>query len=140
MCDRHPNHIAFTGTRQGMTPIQRAVLRGMLRVVESTTFGHGCAVGADAEAHAIAKEEHYDIYGLPSNIEHQRAALTGFIFLAKQAPPLKRNRALVDWCDYLYACPATMQEIKRSGTWATIRYARQEGKEIVIVYPDGSLS
>lgn len=53
-------------------------------------------------------------------------------------PPLERNRDVVDASDVLLACPGGMAEEQRSGTWATIRYARKAGKPVVIVWPDGT--
>ena len=55
-------------------------------------------------------------------------------------PYLERNRAIVDACDILIACPKGMQEEQRSGTWATVRYARRRDRPIVIVWPDGTVT
>ena len=40
----------------------------------------------------------------------------------------------------LIAAPGGFVEERRSGTWATIRYARQAGRRIWVVKPDGSVS
>lgn len=40
-------------------------------------------------------------------------------------PPLLRNHVILDHTDHLEAFPKTSKEERRSGTWATIRYARQ---------------
>lgn len=37
----------------------------------------------------------------------------------------------------LIAFPPSKEEITRSGTWSTIRYARKCHKSLIIVYPDG---
>lgn len=50
-------------------------------------------------------------------------------------PPLKRNYDIVDACDILLAAPRTLTEELRSGTWATIRYARKTGKKYLILAP-----
>ena len=50
---------------------------------------------------------------------------------------LVRNHDIVDVCDVLVATPGQKEEQIRSGTWATIRYARKIRKQIIIVYPDG---
>jgi len=52
-------------------------------------------------------------------------------------PPLVRNRDIVDATDMLIAAPATRKEVLRSGTWATIRYAKKMKKWIYIIYPSG---
>jgi len=50
-----------------------------------------------------------------------------------------RNHKIVDICDILVAFPQTNSETVRSGTYATIRYARKCKKPIIIIYPDGSV-
>jgi hypothetical protein len=37
------------------------------------------------------------------------------------------------------AAPMSSAEILRSGTWATIRYARKAGKPVLIIWPNGEL-
>ena len=39
----------------------------------------------------------------------------------------------------LIACPASADEELRSGTWATIRYARRKLKRIYLILPDGTV-
>lgn len=46
---------------------------------------------------------------------------------------------MIDEIELLVACPSTAREILRSGTWATIRYARKARILIVRVNPDGSM-
>ena len=48
---------------------------------------------------------------------------------------IERNHDVVDTCDLLIAMPNTELEVVRSGTWATIRYARKLKKVIVILEP-----
>jgi hypothetical protein len=57
--------------------------------------------------------------------------------LAAPMPPLARDLLIVKSCDRLLACPGTMTEIIRSGTWATVRMARKAGRPITIVLPAG---
>jgi len=54
-------------------------------------------------------------------------------------PHLDRNRPIVDSCDVLLACPHGPEE-PRSGTWATIRYARKVGRKIFVFWPDGKVT
>jgi predicted Rossmann fold nucleotide-binding protein DprA/Smf involved in DNA uptake len=54
--------------------------------------------------------------------------------------PLDRNRDIVDAAAVLIAAPKEMTETLRSGTWATVRYARKQGKQVWIVWPDGTVS
>src|SRR6185295_3683952 len=53
--------------------------------------------------------------------------------------PLDRNHDIVDETQMLIAAPKGPEE-QRSGTWATVRYARKLGRRIVIVWPDGEVS
>jgi hypothetical protein len=50
-----------------------------------------------------------------------------------------RDHHMVDLSRRLIATPQTFEEQIRSGTWATIRYARKLRLKITIIYPDGSV-
>lgn len=49
------------------------------------------------------------------------------------------NRKIVDESDVVLACPPVMVEEFRSRTWAAVRYARQLGKSVIVVLPDGCI-
>jgi hypothetical protein len=49
-----------------------------------------------------------------------------------------RNRAVVDACDLVVACPPGAVEEPRSRTWAAVRYARRVGRPVVLIYPNGT--
>jgi hypothetical protein len=50
-----------------------------------------------------------------------------------------RNNNMVRSCQYLIAIPGSFQEQMRgSGTWQTLRFARKEHKPHTVIYPDGS--
>ena len=53
-------------------------------------------------------------------------------------PYLARNRDIVDASDLMLACPAEQQEVLRSGTWATIRYALKRDKHLIVIHPNGA--
>jgi len=50
---------------------------------------------------------------------------------------LERNRAIVDETDILLAAPLESEEQLRSGTWATVRYARKQHKTVLVIFPNG---
>jgi predicted Rossmann fold nucleotide-binding protein DprA/Smf involved in DNA uptake len=52
-------------------------------------------------------------------------------------PFLRRNRDIVDACQLLIVAPGEEAERRRSGTWATYRYARTVGRALLVVFPDG---
>lgn len=68
----------------------------------------------------------------------KRAWCTGD-FTYPEKDYLDRNRDIVNCTDILITCPSGYTEKLRSGTWATIRYARKIGKTVVIIFPDGSI-
>jgi hypothetical protein len=126
----------FTGTQQGCTEPQWTVL--LVELKKATEFHHGDCVGADAEAHAIAKSFGAWTVCHPPLIEKSRA----FTVNDETREPkdyLVRNHDIVDETAFMIACPKGMSEELRSGTWATIRYARKRGKSGIIIFPDGSV-
>ena len=116
--------IGFTGTREGMSAAQREQLVLVLMALAHAPaecrpeFHHGGAVGADAEADETAAREGYAVVVHPCS---------------PVLPPLTRNRNIVAECDVLVAAPRSDKEELRSGTWATVRYARQAGKPVVML-------
>jgi hypothetical protein len=50
-------------------------------------------------------------------------------------PYLKRNHDIVSACELLIATPKGHREQRRSGTWATIRFAGRNGVEVLIIEP-----
>jgi hypothetical protein len=119
--------VAFTGTREGMTPAQLAAMSAQIALVAPTTFHHGDCIGAVGA----------EIHGHPSTLEHLRAFRKCHINY-EPAPPLERNRLMVNMSSILFAAPKGPEE-QRSGTWSTVRFARKRGREIRLVWPDGSV-
>lgn len=134
--------IGFTGTRRGMTPAQKTAFRAFIERSRPTAFRHGCCVGADADAAEIVREilgAAGIIIGHPSDIPAMtsRAAELSCGEVHPPEPPLDRNRIIVDHSEVLVACPNAPEKL-RSGTWATVRYARRTEKRNVIIWPDGT--
>lgn len=128
--------VGFTGTREGMTKPQQHRVAGILCWIGVTHFMHGDCVGADEQSHDLARMVGARIRVHPpieSGLRaHCRADVT-----APARPYLDRNRDIVDNCRVLIAAPAGPETL-RSGTWATVRYARRIGKPVIVVMPDGS--
>ena len=131
--------VAFTGTRRGVTLPQSQALTTWLDRCVRGTFLHGDCIGADAYAAQRARDLGWMVECYPCTIAAKRAYAGGHV-IHDPAPPLVRNRAMVDRCDVLVACPGEAIEQLRSGTWATIRYARKIGRPVVLVLPDGSIA
>jgi hypothetical protein len=131
--------VGITGTQKGLTEAQFAALELLLPHMGMTEIHAGDCVGVDAEIVTYVKEALPSVktVGHPPTIADKRAFLE---YDEERAPKdyLVRNHAIVDAADYLVACPKEDEEVLRSGTWATVRYARKTGKTVVIIKPDGT--
>src|SRR5512138_2859946 len=139
-----PMFIGFTGTRAGLTDPQKITLHATLKDYKAATLRyielrHGDCKGADADAHDIAEKLGYKIAIHPPIDKKDRAfklASDGLEFPPK--PYLDRNKDIVKYSEVLIACPKSPQEELRSGTWATVRFARIQKCPTIIIYPDGT--
>lgn len=131
-------NIGFTGTRKGMTPAQRrSVIEVMQRISPAPVEAHhGACVGADAEFHRICWKLGVGVVLHPSDVVGWSAICEGYVLRHEPRPPLKRNRDIVDEVELLIAAPGGA-EVRRSGTWSTIRYAKSVGVRVILVLPDG---
>ena len=132
-------NIGFTGTQNGMNERQLRILRSLLEEYERKNmyneFHHGDCIGADLQASKLADMLGFKIICHPPENKTKR----GFnrydeIRIAK--PYLERNHDIVNESLVLIATPATNTEVLRSGTWATIRYARKKKIEVIIINPN----
>lgn len=135
--------LAFTGARAGLSTVQQQHLWRLLRILYGRGFRtllQGCAVGADEACALLAEQTGYLVEGHPSNVRSQISvpALICCDRLHRPAPPLVRNRVMVEAAALLLACPAG-PEVLRSGTWSTIRHARRIRRQHWLLFPDGSL-
>lgn len=137
--------VGFTGTRNAPTLEQASALCALLAEAKPVDVHHGDCRGADSMfdtlcqiGHIIGRNIH------PPDIDTHRAYRTDVEcdgvapFVFPPAPYLERNRRIVDLTGVLWAVPATAREERRSGTWATVRYARSLDRPIVIIEPDGN--
>ena len=139
--------IGFTGTRKGMTIDQWQTFTEKILDFEMTEWHDGDCVGADDQAHKVIENFMKEVPGFqprlighPCNLEKYRA-FNDFDELREVKPPLARNRDIVDEVQIMFAAPFEYEEVVRgSGTWATIRYTRQQQKPIHVIWPDGSMS
>ena len=129
--------IGFSGSRNGMTDNQKSFLKDIMYLLQDSNgvFVHGDCIGADAEAHEIAIALGYRIFIFPSDIRGMRAYCKGAELVFPPDPPLKRNNFIAGYCNLLIAAPSTKNEVVRSGTWATVRYARKLGTKVFVIEP-----
>ena len=133
-------NFGFTGTQNGMTPLQKKAFWQFLRGYHSSNiikeFHHGDCEGADKEAHDMAVYLGVYVVVHPPENSLKRAWCSGNRE-EKPLPYLKRNTEIVKACDMLIATPKEQEEVLRSGTWATIRRARKQNKPYLIICPEG---
>lgn len=135
------NTIGFTGTRELGTVSQRNTLYVILNELYGThnILRQGCCIGFDYRAAKIAKEMGYYVIGHPPI---KQSLMHPYIYklcdhMEEPEEYLARDLRIVQRSSLLIAVPATNFEILRSGTWATIRYARDHKIPIIKVLPDG---
>ena len=86
--------IGFTGTRHGMTEAQRGSLRSLLG--DAGEFHHGDCIGADAQAHDIARDLGLEVVVHPPKVDTMRAWKTSDSDRIREPKPfLARNRDIV---------------------------------------------
>jgi hypothetical protein len=139
--------LGFTGTRQGALPPQALRIRSFIENLKPSEVHHGCCMGADEMFHLTCLQLKIPLY-LHPGVNHEGKCPTRMysfdltkdkvVKVFDEKPFLDRDRDIVDACDVLLAAPKGKEEELRSGTWATIRYAKKVGKIVVLVYPDGS--
>lgn len=134
--------VGFTGTQKGMTQKQKMEFARLILDLYPSEFHHGDCIGADDEAHRIVRFFDFHHQKSPRQLRiiihppiknSKRAFCGGEALLPKDY--LSRNHDIVNSTDLLIACPESNKEETRSGTWATVRYARKKKKEIRIIYP-----
>ena len=118
-----------------MTDSQKRGLESFL--LDRDELHHGDCIGADSDAHDIAESLGLNIVIHPPSDPKKRAFRTGKVLPEKYY--LIRNKDIVNQSDHLIATPGGYSEEPRGGTWFTIRFARQQGVDLTIIYPDGSI-
>lgn len=136
--------IGFTGTQGGMTEAQKVEFT-RLYVVYSYDFPclgfhYGDCVGADEQAFDIVTviTPNAVTWSHPP-IDSKKRAWTKADHILDPKPYLERNHDIVDVSHMLIACPKGPEEL-RSGTWATVRYARKKDLSLLIIQPDGAFA
>jgi hypothetical protein len=127
--------VGFTGTRKGMTDEQEFELIKLLVELRPIEFHHGDCIGADEEAHHMARDfDNCQIIIHPPIDNTYRAFCENDVILPPK-PYKERNHDIVNASDLLIASPKSFNEERRSGTWSTIRYAKKQGKKVIILEP-----
>ena len=126
-------HVGFTGTQSGMSQKQLQQLRDLLSKYDnSDEFHHGDCIGADSEAHDVARG--FSVCSCvypPSNCKKRAYKKGQYTYTPKDY--ISRNHNIVNAVQLLIAAPRRNEEELRSGTWATIRYARKVNVPVIIM-------
>jgi hypothetical protein len=128
-------HVGVTASRNGLTGEQVKQAHALLQLwagppplppitLPKATLHHGDCVNGDEALVGLARPLGYLIHGHPPANPVLRAWVDSDITDAV-LPYLVRNRAIVDASRYLIACPGSAIP-NRSGTWRTVRYAREQ--------------
>lgn len=138
--------IGFTGTRDGMSRRQLQAAYKILIGIDKIELYHGGCQGADLDIERLLllAERVPAITCYPGDETQFKAAIqrrgeqidSGMVELYEVHAPmpyLARNKKIVHESEIMIAAPATLHEQQRSGTWATIRYARKVGKPLIIL-------
>ena len=140
------SHIGFTGIRDSskISETRLITLKEKLTLLaqqhDKLILHHGDCIGMDQIAHNLACELGYGFEIHPPINNKYRAYCAEGITLDEehkvhpQQEYIRRNHAIVVACSILIAVPAKskVEEI-RSGTWSTIRFARLNKKECMII-------
>lgn len=136
--------LVVTATQRGLTKEQRlAAANFFIRddvQFDLEVFRHGGCIGGDEELEYLASSltEALIICHRGDTPEKWADARYSHEFV-DPLPNLERNHEMVDDAEHLLACTGEAFEVQRSGTWATIRYARKQGKPITLIFPDGTV-
>ena len=135
--------IGFTGTQVGMTPQQKQWFETYLGFFKCTEFRHGDCIGADTDAHELSLKHvsriviHPPVYASKRSFCDKKTKVGVTIEVLPEKPYIDRNHDIVDASEMI-ATPKEYSEQLRSGTWATVRYAKKSKKPLMVIYPDGT--
>lgn len=132
--------IGFTGSHHGMTDIQKDNFREIFSwfwrtYLDELEFHQGQCIGADEEALEIVKSLGgvWTVSHPPISTFRQHKLSCDEVREPKGF--IDRNHDIVDEVDVLLAAPRSRKEELRSGTWATVRYARKVIRPLEMVWP-----
>jgi hypothetical protein len=133
--------LGFTGTRDGMTDVQRERVAEFLRTERPSVVHHGDCIGADSQFHdsVLLLPQPAKIEAHPCNLTRFRAYRKADVVHPVKIPK-DRNRDIARACDLLIAAPKLPPaESPRSGTWQTVRTALSYNKPVAVIWPDGTV-
>lgn len=144
------HHLVFTGTQgyrgRGMNQQQQGTIWARLQAIHSRhpydlVIHHGGCVGADYQFHTMCLWLGAKVIVHTGHIVEKRApckVILGQVTVLEPEDTIKRNERMVRLGSELLAAPSGMTEIRRSGTWMTMRRARDKPIPITVAWRDGT--
>jgi hypothetical protein len=132
--------LGFTGTRNGMTKLQKDTVSRLIISAGPTEAHMGDCIGADTDFYYLIEKivPSCKKIGHVPDKDKTRSKLK-YDEEKMPKPYLTRDHDIVDESDMIIATPKAFYEELRSGTWATVRYAKKTNKRVILVFPNGSL-
>ena len=134
--------LGITATRKGLSDGQWEALDHMVPIVDSevTELHHGMCTGGDEQIVDELDRPDLEIVAHPgprSRYQSDRARWASTRVLPEK-DFIARNHDIVHSVDELWAFPEGPEKKRGSGTWATIRYARDIAHiPVIIFWPNG---
>lgn len=139
--------VGVTGTQEGLTKEQFTAAEFLIKFLNISTLHHGDCIGADEQLDNIARNVGLNRSIHPPKNDSKRAychlnheGMFNKFTLFPEKEYLDRNHDIVDDSELILAFPKGFSEELRSGTWATVRYAIKQGRLVLVVFPDGSMT
>jgi hypothetical protein len=126
--------VGFTGTQIGMSPFQMEKFLTVFSFLLPTVLHHGMCIGSDEEVEEMVHRcfPHVIVYGHPPINKSKMSTKCRPHHILQAREYLARNKKIVDRSEALIAAPKGPEEL-RSGTWATIRYAKKQGISVSVL-------
>ena len=130
--------LGVTGTSRGATIEQMRKIRCFIEDNDVKILHHGDCIGVDVQTAKIAEFMGVKTVCHPPSNPAARARHASTVILPEKEY-LDRNRDIVEAVDHMIVVPFEKEEILRSGTWMTYRYAKKRDVGRTIIFPDGTL-
>lgn len=133
--------IGITGTREGLNKSQYDNFYDLIDGFKYIKcWRYGDCLGVDIQTTLIVKDKYpcITIIQHPPILEKYRAFGPADVKFPPK-PYGERDKDIVDNVDMLIAIPKQDNEILRSGTWQTVRYAKKKEMPIIFILPTKGL-
>lgn len=132
--------IGVTGTRNGMSLVQKNIVKEVLSGLPSNSeLHHGDCIGVDAEVAEIAREFGFRVISHPPEKDELRAFHKSDE-IRESYNYLRRDRNIVDETEMLLVVPMHTEWQPKGGTWYTHDYAKKKNKPLEIIWPESKIN